>query len=169
MPGTLPLYIGMRLLVHSKDCVRLGIMNGAECILENLIPADEEEIEAVTTAGQPHQLKYMPTAMLLRAVDAAWTLPSSLLPPLPHTIDRRGLFLLRPATDFIKHSMRGEEKLHVRRTQFQVIPASTRVVYGAQGEGWDAASVDLARPPNMKKFIHWLACYVMLSRVRSLD
>eukprot|EP00973_Karenia_brevis_P055855 7767610-Karenia_brevis.AAC.1 len=59
--------------------------------------------------------------------------------------------------------------VQVRRTQFSVSPASARIVYNAQGEGFNATVVDLARPPSMSAEVHWLACYVMLSRARSLE
>ena len=49
------------------------------------------------------------------------------------------------------------------------MPADCRIVYNAQGEGFDAAVLDMALPPGMKPEIHWLANYVMLSRVRSID
>jgi hypothetical protein len=45
LPGIIPLYIGMRLLLHSKYCVRFGLMNGCECILEHIVFADEEIIQ----------------------------------------------------------------------------------------------------------------------------
>ena len=34
VPSILPLYVGMRLLLFSKDCVRFGLMKGCECVLE---------------------------------------------------------------------------------------------------------------------------------------
>ena len=36
LPATLPLYRGMRLLLYSKLCVRLQLMNGCLCILEDI-------------------------------------------------------------------------------------------------------------------------------------
>ena len=57
----------------------------------------------------------------------------------------------------------------MRRTQFAVVPASARVSYGAQGEGWHATIADLERPPNMSDATMFLACYVMISRARSFD
>ena len=50
-----------------------------------------------------------------------------------------------------------------------MLPASTRIVYAAQGENWDAVEADLAKPPHMTSSIHWLSCYVMISRARSLE
>ena len=57
----------------------------------------------------------------------------------------------------------------VRRTQLPLVPASTRIVYGAQGDNYDTVIVDLAPPPMMSPVIFWLAMYVMLTRARSLD
>ena len=37
LPSFLPLHVGMRLLLFSKDCVRLGLMNGCECVLEHIV------------------------------------------------------------------------------------------------------------------------------------
>ncbi len=42
-------------------------------------------------------------------------------------------------------------------------------VWGAQGESWNAVIADMAKPPKMSLDLHWLACYVMISRARTLD
>ena len=107
--------------------------------------------------------------LLLRAVDARWTLPTSQLPELPADYDRTGLFLLGPRTDYFTLPVAKHDKLHVRRTHFQVVPADARIVYAAQGESFPAYVADLARPPGMSKELHWLANYVMLSRGTSLE
>jgi hypothetical protein len=44
LPSFLPLYVGMRLSLYSKDCVRLGHMNGCECILEKIVFSDLEDL-----------------------------------------------------------------------------------------------------------------------------
>ena len=49
------------------------------------------------------------------------------------------------------------------------MPADTRIVYAAQGETFEAVVADMERPPNLDAAKHWLACYVMLSRAKSLD
>ncbi len=43
LPGTLPLYRGMRLLLYSKECVRLQLMNGCLIQLEEIIFAEDFE------------------------------------------------------------------------------------------------------------------------------
>eukprot|EP00973_Karenia_brevis_P042010 5816312-Karenia_brevis.AAC.1 len=144
-------------------------MKGCEVRGERIILADAEpELHAVQV-GLPTCLQYMPAALLLRARQADWILPSAYLPWLPHDFDRRGLFLLRPTTDYFTMTTLAGKSVQVRRTQFSVAPASSRIVYNAQGEGFDAIIVDLARPPSMSAEVHWLACYVMLSRARSLE
>ena len=55
-------------------------------------------------------------------------------------------------------------QIEIRRVQFAVLPADTRVVYGAQGENWDATIPDMKKTPNMDDGTHWLACYVMWRR-----
>ena len=169
LPHTLPMYRGMRVLLCSKLCVRLQLMNGCVCVLEDIIFAEEETAPTVAYAGEPVVLEYLPLQLLLRAVDAQWTLPSSQLPELPTDYDRTGLFLLDPYSDYFTLSVGKADKLHVRRTHFQIVPADTRIVYAAQGESFPAYLADLARPPGMSKEVHWLANYVMLSRATSLE
>ena len=114
-------------------------------------------------------LEYLPLQLLLRALDARWTLPSSQLPELPADYDRAGLFLLDPHTEYATLPVGKTDSLHVRRTHFQVVPADARIVYAAQGESFPAYVADLARPPGMSKEVHWLANYVMLSRGTNLE
>ena len=92
-----------------------------------------------------------------------------MLPSLPADYNLQGLFLMAPDTDYIVVNTDVRSKLNVRRTHFKVVPADSRVVYAAQGEGFKAYLPDLARPPSMSKEVHWLASYVMLSRGESLD
>eukprot|EP00973_Karenia_brevis_P015601 2134074-Karenia_brevis.AAC.1 len=42
LPSFLPLHRGMRLLLSSKDCVRLGIIKGCPVILRDIVFADDE-------------------------------------------------------------------------------------------------------------------------------
>ena len=68
-----------------------------------------------------------------------------------------------------KRTLAKDVQIEIRRVQFAVLPADTRVVYGAQGENWDATIPDMKKPPSMDDGTHWLACYVMLSRARTLE
>ena len=42
-------------------------------------------------------------------------------------------------------------------------------VYAAQGSTFEAVIADMQRPPNFDAAKHWLACYVMLSRAKTLE
>eukprot|EP00973_Karenia_brevis_P004574 625691-Karenia_brevis.AAC.1 len=75
-------------------------MKGCEVRVERLILADTEPEFEDMQVGVPTCLHYIPVAMLLRALDVDWTLPTVCLPSLPRGCDRRGLFLLRPSSDY---------------------------------------------------------------------
>jgi hypothetical protein len=169
LQGKLPLYEGMRVLLYGKPCVELGLLNGCECEVLHIIPADEEfEIQEVR-AGVPIELEYMPEGIVFRSVEVDWVLPSKYLPELPTYVDRHGLFLLRPTEEILSFTLSGKSTLLIKRVQFRVVPAAVRIVYTAQGEGSNAVIIDLTRPPGMGLLVFWLACYVMLSRARSLE
>lgn len=169
LPGVLVLYRTMRLLLYRKICVRLGLVHGAECVLEDIVFAEEEDLPEWCYAGTPIVLSFLPVRLLLRAVDVPWVLPASQLPPLAPDVDRRGLFLLGPHTDYFQYELGAGEGLTIRRTHFSVLPADTRVVYSAQGEGFKASVADMAKPPLMSPEVHWLANYVMVSRATDLS
>ena len=167
LPSFLPLYRGMRLTLGSKDCVRFGIMKGCPVILKDIVFDESEVFSYDLIAGQEHQLDFMPVSLILQAEGVAWTLAEEDLPSdLPKDIDRRGLFQLRPHTDYIRVEVSGDF-IRVRRTTFLTMPADTLTVYFAQGGSFDACVADMRRPPNLSLDKHWLACYVMLSRARS--
>ena len=167
--GLLPLYIGARLLLQSKDCVRLGLMKGCECVLEQIIFDDAEVLPITAVAGMPIELEFLPYSLLLRAKSAKWILPAAQLPPLPQTFDRRGLFQLTTSSCYTRHEVGTKIFSTFKRTGFRVAPADTRIVYAAQGETFDAVIADMQLPPRMDPDTYWLASYVMLSRAKSLD
>ena len=125
----LPLYLGMRLLLCSKDCVRFGLMNGCECILEHIVFADEETLPEEVVAGDPVMLQYMPVSLILRAVDAPWRLTDMVCPQMPRTFSRQGLFQLQPSQVYISRKVERDKYTSVRRTQFATLPADTRIVF----------------------------------------
>ena len=169
LPGFLPLYRGMRLLLSPKDCVRLGIVKGCPCILETIVFADDENLPYEHVAGQPHHLRYMPLSLLLRAEAAAWSLAKDDLPKnLPASMDTRGLFQMRPTYGYLRASVENEY-VTIRRTTFMATPADTITVYAAQGSTFDAVVADMQRPPHLVLAKHWLVCYVMLSQAKSLE
>ena len=149
LPSTLPLVVGMRLLLCDKICARLQLMNGCECILEEILFDGQEQLPTAVPAGEPILLTYMPTHLLLRATDVRWTLPDDQLPPLPDTMPRQGLFLLPRAHDYFTSigPEKQSDRLEVHRVHFKVIPADTRIVYGAQGQATGTHSPDRTQGP----------------------
>ena len=81
----LPLHVGMRLLLYSKTCVRFGLMNGCECILEGIVFADEEELPMAAVSGDYINLKFIPVSLLLRVPNVAWFCPAASCPLFPPT------------------------------------------------------------------------------------
>ena len=144
-------------------------MKGCECVLEDIIFAEQQNLPISAVAGTPIELEYLRYSLLLRAKGAKWSLPIDHLPPLPAHVSRQGLFQLKPETHYIKREVASKEFTDFKRTGFHVTPGDTRIVYGAQGETFDAVVADMARPPRMALDTHWLACYVMISRARSID
>ena len=159
----------MTVLLFGKACVKLGLMNGCECEVVHLVLADEEESLPPSRIGEPTPLVYLPAGIVLRVPRADWKLPSSALPSLPSSFDRRGLFVLYPSTEYFSFVTSKRETISIRRTAFSILPASVRIVYNAQGESLCPLILDMARPPRMDEYILWLACYVMLSRASSLE
>ncbi len=75
----------MRVLLFDMVCVRLGLVNGCECVVEHIVFAEEDDVPVAgaLVAGRPHTLQYMPNALLLRAAGVPWQLPVGELPILP--------------------------------------------------------------------------------------
>ena len=51
LPSFLPLYVGMRLILSSKDCVRFGRVKGCTCILRHIVFADHENLPVTRRWG----------------------------------------------------------------------------------------------------------------------
>ena len=144
-------------------------MKGCVCTVRHIVFHELETFPKSEDDDRIIHLRCMPVSLWLQAADASWSLRGKCLPAdMPHTTDRTGLFQLRPTYTYL-YTKWEEETLRVRRTGFKVLPADTIIVYGAQGGTFDAVVADMKRPPNMDADTHWLACYVMLSRSRSLE
>ena len=93
LPSFLPLYIGMRVILASKDCARIGIMKGWPCVIGDIILPGDEILPDRAMCGDMHTLKYLPVSLLLYAEGAQWVLPRSDLPShLPQISADTGYF-----------------------------------------------------------------------------
>ncbi len=163
-------------------------MNGCECVVEHIIFDEREPPRHTNLTGvSVVQLKYLPLQLFVRVPDVEWEMPPHVAKELPQDICRKGLLLLEPKIDYLSTShdieeevrpgvkQRAKVEINFRRSQCALIPASVRTLYAAQGESWHAVVVDLAKPPVMSrkggetsKKLFWLACYVMISRAKTL-
>ena len=146
-------------------------MSGAEIELLHLqfAACEWDEHRHNAHIGDVTVLSYMPEAMLVRVIDAPWTLPDADLPTLPQSFDKTGVFVLKPISNTFNVLSADKTKLTVQRLMLPLVPASVCIVYGAQAEGWPAVVADLERPPHMSPETHWLANYVILSRAFDID
>eukprot|EP00973_Karenia_brevis_P024440 3370709-Karenia_brevis.AAC.1 len=80
-------------------------MKGCECILEDIVFAEQEDLPRDAVAGEPLVLEYMPISLILRAVKAAWILTSDCLPSLPEALPRNGLFQSRPSQVYYRRKL----------------------------------------------------------------
>ena len=177
LESILLLHAGARMLLHGKDCALLGLMNGAEVeVLSIAISASDQMLfdhtpEHVQDAStRLVTLKHMPEYVLCRSHCSKWILPRDMLPPnLPEGLDLRGVFVVRPVLSSKWKVDVSGYKYSVQRSQLPLTSASSRIVYGAQGESFTATIADLSCPPKMDAHIFWLALYVMLTRSKSLE
>ena len=172
LPGILPCYIGCRYRLYSqKLCVQLGLMNGALVELLHLYLSDHDrDFAAQHHAGDLTVLRHLPRCLVLRAVDAVWTLPDACVGHLrPHLDDLTGVFLLHPLTTYFPYTLSSLVSVRVRRTAFPLLPANVCITYAAQGESWPRVVLDMSMPPRTDPHTHWLCMYVQLSRARNLD
>ena len=154
----LPLYVGMRVILQSKECVRLGVMKGCVCVVRHIVLADEEKLPALLYAGELVNLHFLPKSLVLQAEGELWTLPFTELPStLPRTVDRKGLFQILSGSVYLRVKVE-EDYVSVRRTGFFLTPADTFTVYASQGGTYDAVIADMQRPPSLPPTLHWLAC-----------
>ena len=57
LPSFLPLYIGMRVILASKDCTRIGIMKGCPCVIRDIVMAGQEILPDQHVCGDMHTLE----------------------------------------------------------------------------------------------------------------
>jgi len=159
---------GERMLLQGKYCATLGLMNGAEVEIVHIQLADDDYDNTENDTAAIQVLRYMPVRIIVRALQAKWILPDEYLPGIPDEWNKRGLFEVKPETKYFQIVHKGL-KIKVNRTQVPLISATTKIVYGAQGETWKAVIGDLQIPPRMDPYTFWLCIYVVITRATSLE
>jgi len=168
LPSLLPLCKGMRLLLASKDCVRFGIMKGCPCIIEDNVFADDEILPFNPVAGDPHNLHICQSVCSSdQRAQCGFYLEQNSQRVCLRTLIDAACFNSSPHTTIcvqVEHA-----SMNVRRKSLLVMPGDAITVCSAQGNTYDAVIADMQRPPNLETARHGLACYVKLSRARSLE
>ena len=80
LPSFLPLSRGMRPLLSSKGCERVGLVKGCVCTVQDIILAQGEDCPHDLPVGQPPHRTFMPVSLLLKVAGALWILPKTELP-----------------------------------------------------------------------------------------
>ena len=164
-----PLYVGMRLLLFSKDCACVGFMNDCEWELAGIVFTNsEEDFPDEAPVGKYSALQCMPTSLQLCAPGAAWKLPTRGLPAIPPGVSRLGLFQLCLSTPYLRRCVKKGTYIDMCRAPCPVLPVDTPS-YLVPRWAFGAVAVVMARPPRMHRDMHWLAGYAMLLRPKSLE
>jgi len=157
-PGFLPLLIGQEYILKYNEGTEFSIANGCRCTLESVVL---DELEPPTPPTGLHMLKYMPKMLWLRFPDSRM---KRALTNVPNFAQPTQLFPLVPRPLASKKDKVIVDGFHCsfQRTQFQLVPSRALTVYGAQGQTYNKAVIDLdidTKTPSQ-------AAYVMLSRVK---
>ena len=156
--GKLPVVIGMQVLIKDNLFTELGIANGTQGTLLDMLyttPSDRTRF----------LLDSLPTAVVQIS-----TPPGVILPALHGYPD--GAILISPVTKACSAMLNipgrvDQVKVAFSRTQLPMIPAKALTVHAAQGKTLDFACVDVVPPPGAKD--HASLLYVALSRVRRIQ
>ena len=146
-------------------------MNGALVELLHLYLSDHDrDFAAQHHAGDLTVLRHLPRCLVLRAVDAVWTLPDACVGHLrPHLDDLTGVFLLHPLTTYFPYTLSSLVSVRVRRTAFPLLPANVCITLRCSRRVRPRVVLDMSMPPRTDPHTHWLCMYVQLSRARNLD
>ncbi len=157
LPGNCMLQQGGKVHLTTNIAVELGLTNGSEGIVENIILSDESEYSVETNTIH---LKHFPKCVLVRFENADFTLSN-----LP-----RGVVPVSPVEMTFKFGRRLDGKYiswTIHRTQLPLISSNCITSHKAQGKDISPVIVDLCPPKGMS--IDSSFAYVMLSRCKSLQ
>ncbi len=159
LPGNCLLQIGGKVHLTTNIAVELGLTNGAEGIVEQIIFNDEPDLLHETQSNVLH-LKNMPKCVFVRFDNATCSLsglPNNIVPITP--VEMTFKFGRRINGKFINWT--------IHRTQIPLISSNCITSYKAQGKDISPIVVDLCPPRGLP--IDNSFAYVMLSRCKSLQ
>jgi len=173
LAGVLPLFCGAQVVLEEKECARLGIVRGCQCRVADIIFDPKEPAFDDDPNLPPHVLRRVPVGVVLTVLPGASWVKDPLLGRGRFFVGRKRRtwrYLLKDEADieFVLDT-KGGRYVPVERLQIPVSCAAVLTAYGLQGTTVDGIFLDLKRPPGMTRDEHWMACYVLLSRARTLD
>lgn len=165
-------------LYTTNTATELGITNSVEEVAVGIVLNDQEDPIGISR-GKTWRLKHIPQYILLKLTNPKHANLSSLgdgiIPVKPiKNIFQVGLIEFFYIKSFIYLFKQVEvlkngkqSSVSITRVQFSLIPSYAITDYKCQGETYDAAIVDLAKPSKGKSNLS--SVYVPLSRVRNLE
>ena len=157
LPGELPLFVGMPVILTNNIGTELGLTNGTTGVVK-FICFNENEV--ITGDTGIHYLKYAPDYVIVEVDDVHMTPLEGLQPNHVPIFPLKKSFGVR---------MKGKKKdMNVNREHFPLVPRFSCTAHKSQGQTLSKAIVDLVPQPGRKGPVQINFAYVPLSRVRTL-
>jgi hypothetical protein len=132
LPSYLPLLVGQKYILKNNEATDFGIVNGAECVLEQVLL---DPREPPLSSAAVHYLQYVPIGLILRFPN------SKLDKPLTGLKDAK-LFPLLPVREACSAQVY-RQQISFSRYHFKLIPARGVTCHGVQGKTLDRFIVNL--------------------------
>ena len=169
LPFRLPLVVGLRVMLRNNLATELGLTNGAEGTIREVILDPRESIpkallDEAALGEHPviYDLKYQPKRVIVEFDDLDMPKPFSGMKAINHVP-------IQPLTfsySWTHPTQKGEERAKpwpIRRQQFPLIPTRAYTVHMAQGRTFDKFIADIHQQTKIAN-----GCYVALSRGQRL-
>ncbi len=159
LPGNCLLQLGGKVHLTTNIAVELGLTNGAEGVVEQIIFNDDQDLSS-DASRSILSLKHMPKCVLVRFDNSKCSLsglPNNVVPITP--VEMTFKFGRRVAGKFINWT--------IHRVQFPLVSSNCITSYKSQGKDISPIIVDLCPPNGLP--IDSSFSYVLLSRCKSLQ
>ena len=173
MPGILPVYIGMRVILTESYLPPQVVRGAAGTIVDIEVDPSDLNGDLNSRPSVSEQgcvlLKHIPLAVYVR-VDG-WSkncLGSKGIQR--EELDLAGVVAVQPVTRQWSYKSDGKSSVTVSRTSIPLLPQKQCTLHGVQGKTAEPGFIAHWRfPSGLSKLTVWLAYYVSLSRPRSLS
>ena len=158
LPGELPLFIGMPVILTKNIATELGLTNGTTGVIRSI---HFNKDESVTEGTGFQRLMYTPDCIIAELDDISMNPLDGLEPNHVPIFPTKGNF---------KVKIRGSDNsVSINRTHFPLVPRFSCTAHKSQGQTLTKAIVDLVPQTGKKGVLEINFAYVPLSRVRRLQ